>query len=105
MALPWKLPEAQSATKRIDKGLILKALKNLMKHKHPHLQPVEWRPVNRLFLAVFAVLVIGAGSFTLASGKLHYQNYWGGYVFSPFAIAVGIVALIAAIRGKPFKRS
>jgi hypothetical protein len=74
-----------------------------MKHKHSHLLPVERRPVTRLFLAVFAVLVIGAGSFTLAAGKLHYPNWWGGPVFAPFAIFGGIIALVAAIRGRPFK--
>jgi hypothetical protein len=52
---------------------------------------------------VFAVLVIGAGCLTLALGKLHYANWWGGPVFAPFAIIVGTIALVAAIRGKPFK--
>jgi hypothetical protein len=65
--------------------------------------PVEGRPATRLFLAVFAVLVIGGGAFTLAAGKLHYPNWWDGPVFAPFAIFGGIIALVAAIRGKPFK--
>ena len=73
-----------------------------MKHKHSHLLPVERRPAARLVLALAAVLLLGAGSLTLALGKLHYPNHWGGQVFAPFAVAIGLIALVGAIRGKPF---
>lgn len=74
-----------------------------MKHKHSHLPPVARRPIGRAALAFLGVLIVFLGSLTLASGKLHYSNWWGGQVFAPFAIFGGTIALIAAIRGKPFK--
>jgi hypothetical protein len=48
-------------------------------------------------------MVIWLGWFTLASGKLHYRNWWGGPVYAPFAIIAGIIAAVAAVRGKPFR--
>jgi hypothetical protein len=48
-------------------------------------------------------MIIYFGIMTLASGKLHYPNWWGGPVFAPFAIVGGTIAVVAAIRGKPFK--
>ncbi len=38
------------------------------------------------------------GVVTLLQGKLHYQNYWHGSVFAPFAVAVGAVILFVAIK-------
>jgi hypothetical protein len=49
------------------------------------------------------VLVIALGSLALASGKLNYQNWWGGPVLAPFAILGGLTAIFGAVRGKPFK--
>ena len=74
-----------------------------MKHKHSPLPPVARRPIGRVALAFLGVVVISLGTLTLASGRLHYSNWWGGQVFAPFAIVGGMIALTAAIRGKPFK--
>jgi hypothetical protein len=47
---------------------------------------------------VFAGLsLILAGWRALDSGQLHYRNYWGGSVFAPFAIALGIAVLVILI--------
>lgn len=34
------------------------------------------------------VVLLGVGA--LSRGDLHYPNYWGGAVFAPFAIAIGV---------------
>jgi hypothetical protein len=36
------------------------------------------------------------GTATLQGG-LHYSNYWGGAVFAPFAITVGVFLLLVAL--------
>jgi hypothetical protein len=48
-------------------------------------------------------LVIALGSLALASGKLNYRNWWGGPRLPPFAILGGLIAIVAAVRGKPFE--
>jgi hypothetical protein len=53
-------------------------------------------------LAFMGVLVMGFGAVTLLSGKLHYQNYWHGPVFAPFAVFVGVLIIVVAIKGKGF---
>jgi hypothetical protein len=74
-----------------------------MKHKHSNWPPVARRPIGRIALAFLGLLIVSLGSLTLASGKLRYSNWWGGEVFVPFAIFGGTVAIVAGIRGKPFK--
>jgi hypothetical protein len=48
-------------------------------------------------IMAFLIFCFGAG--TLALGKLHYSNYWGGAVFAPFAIFVTLLILIVVYRG------
>jgi len=43
----------------------------------------------------FVILVTGIS--TLARGRLHYPNYWGGAVFAPFAVIVGALTIIVMI--------
>jgi hypothetical protein len=48
--------------------------------------------------------VIG-GTAYLARGEWAYPNYWGGVVFVPVAIVVGILMLAAFARGGAERRS
>jgi hypothetical protein len=41
--------------------------------------------------------MIGGGLIWLHRGNFNYQNYWGGVVFAPLPIAVGLLILLAAI--------
>lgn len=45
---------------------------------------------------------MGLGAITLLEGKLHYQNHWHGLMFAPFALVVGALALLVAIKGTRF---
>lgn len=47
-----------------------------------------------MFVGLSLVLT---GVAALWTGRLHYQNYWGGSVFAPLAIVVGIMALVVVI--------
>src|SRR5687768_13787611 len=60
-----------------------------------------------LVLLVCTLFIGGAG--TLAKGKLHYSNYWGGSVFAPFAVGFAAAAVVVAVismfrRGEPPKK-
>ena len=56
----------------------------------------EWKPIQRLAFAFCGLMLVGTGSLSLLSGKLHYRNYWHAPVFAPFAILVGMIAIVAA---------
>lgn len=43
------------------------------------------------------VLILCFGVATLMKGKLQYPNYWGGPVFAPFAILVGVLGIFVGI--------
>ena len=47
----------------------------------------------RVGLLVGAVSLILSGVATLQNEHLHYPNYWGGSVFAPFAIVLGVAPL------------
>ena len=75
---------------------------------HEPLRPAQ---PGRILLAIMSLPIFLLGSGTLFRGGLHYGNWWGGLVFAPFAILIGIGGfLIAAfkpiaIQGSPKKRS
>jgi len=48
---------------------------------------------GRLFLLLIGLSLLMGGLGTLLAGGLHYLNYWGGAVFAPFAIALGLFVL------------
>lgn len=48
------------------------------------------------FAGIGIVIIILGGS-TLAGQQLHYSNWWGGAVFAPFALAVGLSAVVVAV--------
>jgi hypothetical protein len=57
---------------------------------------------GRLILGFAGMLMMGLGFIILLDGKLHYQNYWHGLVFAPFALVVGALALLVVIKGTRF---
>ena len=44
-----------------------------------------------LFCGTLGLTIVLFGIGTLLRGQVHYQNYWGGEVFAPFAIVLGSV--------------
>jgi len=58
-----------------------------------------WRNiwVARGSLLFFGLSLILGGLGALDAGALHYQNYWGGLVFAPFAIAIGAAVLVLLV--------
>jgi hypothetical protein len=42
----------------------------------------------------FVIVLFGVGH--LLRGQLGYQNWWGGFVFAPLAIMIGIAGLLIA---------
>jgi hypothetical protein len=56
-----------------------------------------WRK-GALLLGFVGFWIVILGATTLLLGRLHYANYWGGAVFAPFALIVGVLAIVLAIR-------
>jgi hypothetical protein len=56
--------------------------------------------VGRILIAIICVAIILIGVGNLLNGRLEYRNYKGLHVFAPFAILVGSLGLIAALRPK-----
>jgi len=52
---------------------------------------------GRIALTFVGLSLVLTGAAALRDGRLHYQNYWGGSVFAPLAIVVGITALVMVI--------
>jgi hypothetical protein len=73
-----------------------------MKRKHSEPTLAD-RPRIRLAFGFVGVLAVGLGLLALLSGHLHYANWWGGPVFAPFAILVGLILLGIAIYGRTIK--
>jgi hypothetical protein len=63
-----------------------------MKHRHVNRRKRE--PTHRVFLAILGLMFIGMGASPLLRGRTHYQSYWGGAVFAPFVIVIGLLVLI-----------
>src|SRR5437899_10064043 len=58
---------------------------------------------NRLRIrAAGAVLIfvalVTSGVGALATGRLGWTNYWGGFVFAPFALIIAALLIVAAFR-------
>jgi hypothetical protein len=62
--------------------------------KKRDVKPMEWRPIHRFGFTLMGLLFIAMGTLPLLRGKTHYENYWGGPVFAPFAIFIGLLFLI-----------
>jgi hypothetical protein len=57
---------------------------------------------SSIWAARAAMLLLGAslllsGSREILSSDFHYSNYWGGGVFAPLAIVIGVLLLAGAI--------
>jgi len=52
---------------------------------------------GRIALIFVGLSLVLTGAAALQSGRLHYQNYWGGSVFAPLAIVGGLMALVMVI--------
>ena len=57
-------------------------------------------PFQEFGLIVIGLLIFGAGLATLLSGHLHYRNWWGAPVFGPYALIIGVLIFVFALRGK-----
>lgn len=73
-----------------------------MKHKHSK-QPDKLSLTARALFGFLGLLITADGALTIASHRLHYPSWWGGPVFGPFAVCIGLLAVVIAIRGGPFK--
>jgi hypothetical protein len=51
----------------------------------------------RIFCGVFGVAAFLKGLIPVLSGNYSYENWFGGLVFAPFAIAVGVVMVLGAV--------
>jgi hypothetical protein len=52
---------------------------------------------SRLPGAFFGVFAVCYGVLQIMRGQLSYQNYWGGLVFAPFAIVLGVLVLYISL--------
>jgi hypothetical protein len=48
---------------------------------------------SRRLPAAFGIFLIAYGAVHLMRGELSYENYWGGLVFAPAVILIGIVVV------------
>jgi hypothetical protein len=62
--------------------------------KKRDVKPREWRPIHRFGFILIGLMFIAMGTFTLLRGKTHYETYWGGPVFAPFAILIELLSLV-----------
>ena len=75
------------------------------RHRHKHPPPplkggLGWGV--RFALATCGLILLASGLAHVNWGRPIFQNYWGGWVYAPFAIVAGIIALVAGVRGKRF---
>ena len=55
-------------------------------------------PLVRIVAALAGLAVLGWGlASILQKGDLHYQNWFGELVFSPFAILLGLAVILSAL--------
>jgi hypothetical protein len=54
--------------------------------------------VARLFLFLLGASLVVNGLDDVISGDLHYSNYWGGAVFAPLGMVVGVFLLVLLVR-------
>lgn len=69
------------------------------------LGPFRHRLVHRLVLLAIAAILVLQGAVAVSTGRPAYDNYWGGKVFPPLAIAAGIASAVFALRAsKPSRK-
>jgi uncharacterized membrane protein len=52
---------------------------------------------SRVGFAVIGLGLVGNGLAPLMQGRSFYSNYWGGAVFAPISLMIGIVVILIAI--------
>ena len=57
-------------------------------------------PFQEFGLIVVGLLIFGAGLAALLNGYLHYRNWRGAPVFAPYALIIGVLFFVFALRGK-----
>ena len=50
--------------------------------------------LTRIVLGFFGIILIFIGVSSIYNGILNYSNYWGGIVFAPVAIIMGVLVLV-----------
>lgn len=58
---------------------------------------------RRVVYATMGAVLIAQGSMALSRGRVAYPNYWGGKVFPPLAIVLGLASVGFAM-ADPFRR-
>ena len=53
--------------------------------------------MTRLFFIIFGICLILVSTISLVQGKPGYANFWGGFVFAPIAIVIGIGLVLVGI--------
>ena len=53
---------------------------------------------QRVPFASFGLLILGWGVGTLVARRLHYPNWFGEPVFAPFAVFIGALLVLLALR-------
>lgn len=51
----------------------------------------------RLVFAILLLVLVLTGVMYMAKGSIGWSNYWGGLVFPPFAVLVGLLLLYVVI--------
>lgn len=72
--------------------------------RRPHFTPIEKTAAGRRFFAFLGMGLILLGVSTIRMGRLYYHNYRGDNVFAPFAILIGIIALVVYFRNRPSRK-
>ena len=73
------------------------ANRNKRAAQHKNSSQLVWRK-GALLIGFVGLWIFILGFVTLLLGRLHYRNYWGGAVFAPFALLIGVIAVAFAIR-------
>jgi hypothetical protein len=55
----------------------------------------------RFWIGFFSLILILQGSAALYMGRPYYRNYWGGPVFPPAAIVIGLLGLWIVVKNPP----
>ena len=48
-------------------------------------------------MVALSLLLISGAVYTLVGGRVAYHNYWGGTIYAPVAILIGLAALLLAL--------
>jgi len=52
----------------------------------------------KIGLLLAALFLIASSALSILAGKLNYSNYWGGVVFAPVALFIGVLMFIVILR-------